>query len=67
MIEAARDPARGCLASVIVQQGTLSLKQNIYTPSASGKVRSIIAATGASLKQLLPGDPGQIMGWKALS
>lgn len=66
VIEAARDPARGCLASVIVQQGTLSLKQNIYTSSASGKVRSIIAATGASLKQLLPGDPGQIMGWKAL-
>lgn len=66
VIESARDHSRGCLASVIVQQGTLSVRQDVYASSVGGKVRGIIDASGKNLTQLLPGEPGQILGFKDL-
>lgn len=66
VIESSRDRSRGCLASVIVQQGTLQVRQDIYAANTSGKVRGIIDAGGKNLSQLLPGDPGQILGFKDL-
>lgn len=66
VIESERDRSRGCLVSVIVQQGTLRVRQDVYASNTSGKVRGIIDASGKHLNQLLPGEPGQILGFKDL-
>jgi translation initiation factor IF-2 len=65
VIESAKDARRGALASVIVKNGTLVLRQDIFTATGlSGKVRGIIDDLGQTLPRLLPGEPGQILGFK---
>ncbi len=66
IIESAKDPRKGVLASAIVQAGTLKLQDLIYTPSAEGKVRALFDENNRPRRQVLPGEPIQILGFKTL-
>ncbi len=64
VIEASKQAKQGPMANVIVKNGTLTLRQDIYTSDTYGKVRNIINDLGQNITSLKPGEPGQILGFK---
>lgn len=66
IVEALRDNRRGIVVSVIVENGTLKLGENITTPTASGKIKSLKNFLGADVKFLEPSAPALILGFDSL-
>ncbi len=64
VIESTKDPHRGAVASVIVQQGTLKVRQDIENDEVSGRIRSLIDENGKQLQEVTPGSPAEIVGLK---
>lgn len=64
VIESSKDSRRGPVASVIVKQGTLKPRQDIYTDSAMGRVRLLSDENGKALQEVTPGTPAEIIGFK---
>ncbi|HYD35023.1 MAG TPA: translation initiation factor IF-2 [Vitreimonas sp.] len=62
VIESTLDPQRGAVASVIVQQGTLKVRQDVYADDVMGRVRSLVDENGKQLSEVLPGSPAEIIG-----
>lgn len=63
VIEATKHPQKGSVATVIVQQGTMTVRQEIYTESATGRVRSLTTENGQPLQKVTPGMPAEIIGF----
>jgi translation initiation factor IF-2 len=63
VIEASKDPKRGALATVVVQQGTLQVRQDIVTDEASGRVRQLLDENRKPLVSVTPGSPAEIIGF----
>lgn len=53
----------GPLASVIVRNGTLEISQEIMAGASWGKVKGLFDFRGLPVKKILPGEPGQILGF----
>jgi len=47
---------------VIVQQGTLKIRQNLEVDGIEGRVKSLSDETGKQLKKVVPGQPAEILG-----
>ena len=62
MIEAQLDKGRGPVATVLVQNGTLKLGDNIVIGSVFGKVRALINDKGKRVKKAGPSVPVEIIG-----
>lgn len=62
VIESTKEPSRGPVASVIVQQGTLKPRQDIYTDESQGRVRQLTDENGTMLTEVKPGCPAEIVG-----
>lgn len=72
VIESTKDPHRGPVATVIVQQGTLKARQDVFVFShiqqdsdearIEGRVRSLTNELGKNLTEATPGTPAQIIG-----
>ncbi len=63
VIEATRDPKRGSVATVIVQQGTLKVRQDIQTDTVSGRVKQLLDENRKMLPDVTPGSPAEIIGF----
>ena len=63
IIEAKLDKARGPLATVLMQNGTLRVGDNIIAGMASGRVRALINDRGDKVKEAGPSMPVEIMGF----
>ena len=63
VIEASRDPKRGSLATVIVQQGTLKIRQEIVADDVNGRVRQLLDENRKPLTEVTPGSPAEIIGF----
>ena len=63
IIEAKLDKARGPLATVLMQNGTLHVGDNIIAGLASGRVRALINDRGEKVKEAGPSMPVEIMGF----
>ena len=63
IIEAKLDKARGPLATVLLQNGTLHVGDNIIAGMASGRVRALINDRGEKVKEAEPAMPVEIMGF----
>ncbi len=63
IIEAKLDKARGPLATVLLQNGTLHVGDSIIAGMASGKVRALINDKGERVDQAGPSMPVEIMGF----
>jgi translation initiation factor IF-2 len=66
VIEANLDRARGPLATVIVQSGTLRPGDVVVAGSAYGKVRALFDDRGKSVKAAKPGTPVRLLGLNAV-
>ncbi|WP_311482459.1 translation initiation factor IF-2 [uncultured Anaerococcus sp.] len=62
IIEAQLDKARGPVATVLVQKGTLRQGDYVVTGSASGRIRAMFDSKGKQIKEAGPSIPAQILG-----
>lgn len=66
VIESSMDHRRGTVATVIVQQGSLRPRQEIYTDSVDGRIRLLTSEVGEQLEVVTPGMPAEIIGFKSV-
>jgi len=63
VLEASRDRARGVLATVLVQSGTLRPGDAFIAGSVYGKVRAMVDEHGKRVKEIGPSTPVEVMGF----
>lgn len=63
VIEAELDKGRGPVATVLVQNGTLQIGDNIIAGSAFGRVRAMIDDKGRRVKKAGPSTPVEVLGF----
>ncbi|MEX0864922.1 MAG: translation initiation factor IF-2 [Acidimicrobiia bacterium] len=63
VVEARLERGRGPVASVIIQRGTLHQGDSFVAGHVSGRARALINDQGDTVKEAMPSDPVQIMGW----
>ena len=66
IIEAKLDRQRGPTATLLVQDGTLSVGQHVTAGGTWGRVRAMSNERGEAVKQVLPGTPAEILGFGSL-
>ncbi|MCX8059551.1 MAG: translation initiation factor IF-2 [Spirochaetes bacterium] len=66
ILESRIDKGRGVIATVILKDGVVKLKQFFVSGKEYGKVRSMIDDKGKSLKIAYPGDAVEIIGFEGL-
>ncbi|MFA9289440.1 MAG: translation initiation factor IF-2 [Weeksellaceae bacterium] len=62
IIETKKDQ-RGIVASVIIKDGVLKVGDDVYSEDVKIRVRSLISDTGASLKEVQPSTPFELLGF----
>ena len=63
VLEAELDKNRGPVASLIVQNGTLKVGDNIISGVTFGKVRAMFDENGKNIKEALPSTPVSVLGF----
>jgi len=63
IIEAKLDKARGPLATVLLQNGTLHVGDNIVAGTSAGRIRALINDRGEKVESAGPSMPVEIMGF----
>ena len=56
----------GLTVSLVVRDGTLKVRDTLYAEDTECKVRGIFDYQGRSVKEILPGEPGQVLGFSVL-
>ena len=62
IVEAQLDKARGAVATVLVQKGTLHAGDYVVTGSSSGRIRAMFNSLGEAIDEATPSMPAQILG-----
>jgi translation initiation factor IF-2 len=62
VLEAKLDRGRGCVATILVQNGTLNLGDSLIAGSAHGKIRALTNDRGVSIQSAGPSVPVEIQG-----
>jgi len=62
VVEASKDPGRGVVFTVLVEQGTLSVGDNFLVGLQEGKVRALVDEHGDPIAQVRPGEPAVVLG-----
>lgn len=62
VLEARREAGKGTLATVLVQQGTLSVGDVFFAGTAVGRVRAMLDDRGQRLSEAGPATPVEVMG-----
>lgn len=63
VIESTKDAQKGVLVTVIVKQGTLKVRQDIYAEHATGRVKMLSNDLGQRVDQVGPGCPAELIGF----
>ncbi len=66
VVEAQLDKSKGPLATVLVQQGTLRVGDNLVVGDTFGRVKAMIADTGRRIREAVPSTPVEILGLSQL-
>lgn len=56
----------GLTVSLVVRDGTLKVGDALYAEKTECKVRGLFDYQGKSVKEILPGEPGQVLGFSIL-
>jgi translation initiation factor IF-2 len=65
IIETQKDK-RGSLVSVVVRNGSLKVGNTVYAEDMEIKIKGLFNDAGKSVKEILPGEPVQILGFEVL-
>ncbi len=63
IIEARLDKGRGPVANVLIKNGTLKIGDTIVAGTAYGRVRAMVNDRGERVKQALPSEPVEVIGF----
>ena len=63
IVEARLDKGRGPVATVLVKNGTLCVGDTIVAGTAYGRVRAMLNDLGERVKEALPSDPVEVIGF----
>jgi translation initiation factor IF-2 len=66
IIEGKVDKQKGVLVSAIVKNGTLKVGDEVYASGYGARIKSLTDYLGKNLKEVLPGDAVEILGFKNL-
>jgi translation initiation factor IF-2 len=67
VIEARIDKGRGPVATVLIRDGTLKVKDTFVVDSQTGKVRAMFDDGGVSIKYAPPSTPVEVLGFSELA
>ncbi len=62
VIESRMEKGRGCVATLLVREGTLTIGQDLVAGTVAGRVRSMLNDRRETVKSVGPGEPVEIMG-----
>jgi translation initiation factor IF-2 len=62
VVEARKEPGRGVVFSVLIEQGTLKVGDIFLVGLRDGRVRLLINERGEKLEEVLPGQPAEVLG-----
>jgi len=62
VVEAKKEPGRGVLFTVLVDEGTMKVGDNFLVGMTFGKVRALLDERGNPMKEVKPGEPCEILG-----
>jgi translation initiation factor IF-2 len=62
VIEARKEPGRGVVFTVLVEQGTLRKGDIFVVGQCDGRVRALVNERGDVLEECLPGQPAEVLG-----
>lgn len=66
VIESKLDPKAGSKATIIIKNGVVNVKDEIYCRDIKAKVRNVISPTGIQLKSATVGDAVEILGFESV-
>jgi translation initiation factor IF-2 len=66
VLEAKVDKGRGCVATVLVQNGSLELGDSLVAGSVHGRVRALMNDRGVNIRSAAPSTPVEIQGLQDL-
>jgi translation initiation factor IF-2 len=66
IIEAVKDPARGPMATIIVQKGTLHVGDVVVAGATCGRIKALFNDSGERVAEALPSTPIEILGLDAV-
>jgi len=66
IVESKLDPGRGAVVTVLIQRGTLHVGDALVAGSHWGRVRAMNDFLGNRVKQALPGEPVEILGFDSV-
>jgi translation initiation factor IF-2 len=62
VVEAKKEPGRGVVFTVLVDQGTMKVGDYFLAGMTDGRVRALLDERGNALKEVRPGEPCEILG-----
>ncbi len=62
VVEASKEPGRGVVFTVLVEQGTLRVGDNFLVGLQDGKVRALLDERGDAIEEVGPGEPAVVLG-----
>ncbi len=65
VIESSMDK-RGAFANVVVRNGTLNAGEIVQVENVKSKVRALFNLKGESVREILPGEPAQVIGFEEI-
>lgn len=66
VIESTKDSRRGIVTTVLIKQGTLRDRDDVFTQTAKGRVRRMSDAVGAVIQSAPPGTPVELLGFESI-
>ncbi|MFN2372057.1 MAG: translation initiation factor IF-2, partial [Candidatus Krumholzibacteriia bacterium] len=62
VVEARKEPGRGVVFTVLVDQGTMKVGDYFLAGMTDGRVRALVDERGNTLKEVRPGEPCEVQG-----